>query len=247
MASHRIRGRQLSRDTEHRIALRRNLVQSLFEHGKIRTTHPKAKEIKAFAEKLITLARTGTLNNRRRVIAMLRDRRLTDEAQEFTGQTVVQKLFSDIAPAFADRPGGYTRIIKLPAIARIGDGGSLVLLQLLTEEAAHSILDSPLGRVASQAQRAPPSVRFQARQGPKIYGARNKIRRGHRRARKRRSEVITATTSKTVIQRHGHLRGHAAADRSSIHHSLINAQDMVSPTGEAPDLVFNLTGWLQSL
>ena len=69
MSSHMIRGRQLSRDTEHRIAMRRNLVQSLFEHGKVRTTLPKAQEVKAFAEKLITLARTGTLNARRRVIA----------------------------------------------------------------------------------------------------------------------------------------------------------------------------------
>ena len=65
---HMLRGRQLSRDTEHRKALRRNLVQSLFEHGKIRTTEPKAKEVKSFAEKLITLAREKTLNNRRRVI-----------------------------------------------------------------------------------------------------------------------------------------------------------------------------------
>ena len=71
MSSHMIRGRQLSRDTEHRMSLRRNLVQSLFEHGKIRTTLPKAKEVRAFAEKLITLARTGTLNCRRRVIAQL--------------------------------------------------------------------------------------------------------------------------------------------------------------------------------
>src|SRR5438094_2699405 len=97
---HMIRGRQLSRDTEHRVALRRNMVQSLFEHGKIRTTLPKAKEIKAFAEKLITLARQNTLNSRRRVIAMMQDRRLVDEEQEFTGQSVVQKLFSDVAPRF---------------------------------------------------------------------------------------------------------------------------------------------------
>ncbi|HSU66042.1 MAG TPA: 50S ribosomal protein L17 [Tepidisphaeraceae bacterium] len=128
-----IRGRQLSRDTEHRKALRRNLVQSLFEHGKIRTTYPKAKEVRGMAEKLITLAREGSLNSRRRAIAILQDRRLVDEDQEFTGQTVIQKLFSDIAPKFADRQGGYTRIIKLSDF-RIGDGGSLVLLQLLTEE-----------------------------------------------------------------------------------------------------------------
>src|SRR6185503_20697985 len=93
-------------------AMRRNLVQSLFEHGKIRTTLPKAKEVRALVEKLITLARSGTLNARRRVISYMNDRRLVDEDQEFTGQTVVQKLFSEIAPKFADRPGGYTRIIK---------------------------------------------------------------------------------------------------------------------------------------
>lgn len=133
MSSHMIRGRQLSRDTEHRKALRRNLVQSLFEHGKIRTTLPKAKEVRAMAEKMITIARAGTVNSRRRVISMIQDRRLVDKEQEFTGQTVVQKLFSEIAPKFADRQGGYTRIIKLSDY-RIGDGGSLVLLQLLTEE-----------------------------------------------------------------------------------------------------------------
>jgi large subunit ribosomal protein L17 len=135
MSRHMIRGRQLSRDTEHRKALRRNLVQSLFENGKVRTTLPKAKEVRAFAERLITLARTGTLTARRRVISALQDRRLVDQDQEFTGQTVVQKLFSDIAPKFKDRAGGYTRIIKT-ADYRIGDGGSIVLLQLLTEESA---------------------------------------------------------------------------------------------------------------
>jgi large subunit ribosomal protein L17 len=130
---HMLRGRQLSRDTEHRKALRRNLIQSLFENGKIRTTLPKAKEVRALAEKMITIAREGSLNSRRRVISLLQDRRLVDKEQEFTGQTVIQKLFSEIAPRFADRQGGYTRIIKLSDY-RIGDGGSLVLLQLLTEE-----------------------------------------------------------------------------------------------------------------
>jgi len=147
---HMIRGRQLSRDTEHRKALRRNLVQSLFEHGKIRTTLPKAKEVKAFAEKLITEARLGTLTARRRVIAALQDRRLTDENQEFItegAKTVVQKLFSDIAPKFADRRGGYTRIIKT-SDWRIGDGGDLVLLQLLTDEDAAS---APKGTVRRSA------------------------------------------------------------------------------------------------
>ncbi len=132
---HMLRGRQLSRDTEHRKALRRNLAQSLFEHGKVRTTLPKAQEVRAFAEKIITLARSKTLNNRRRVIQLLQDRRLVDKEQEFTGQTVVQKLFDEIGPSFADRPGGYTRIIKLSDY-RIGDGGSLVILQLAAEKSA---------------------------------------------------------------------------------------------------------------
>ena len=133
MSSHLIRGRQLSRDTEHRLALRRNLCQSLFEHGKVKTTLPKAKEVKAMAEKLITLARQNTLNSRRKVISLMRDRRLVDAEQEFTGKTVVQKLFDEVAPQFGDRAGGYTRIIKT-AKYRIGDGGSIVLLQLLTEK-----------------------------------------------------------------------------------------------------------------
>jgi large subunit ribosomal protein L17 len=134
MSSHRLFGRQLSRDSEHRKAMRRNLVQSLFEHGQVRTTMPKAQEVKGLAEQLITLARKGTVNDRRHAIALLQDRRLTDEDQEFTGQTVIQKLFAEIGPKFVDRKGGYTRIIKLSDY-RIGDGGSLVLLQLLTEEA----------------------------------------------------------------------------------------------------------------
>ena len=71
MSRHMVRGRQLSRDTEHRKALRRNMVQSLFEHGKVRTTLPKAKEVRAFAEKLITLARRNDLTSRRRVISLI--------------------------------------------------------------------------------------------------------------------------------------------------------------------------------
>jgi large subunit ribosomal protein L17 len=141
MSSHMIRGRQLSVDTEHRKAIRRNIAQSLIEHGQIRTTIAKAKEMRPFIEKLITLSRKNTLNARRRVIQLMQDRRMVDEEQEFIvndkGQpvTVVQKLFSEIGPKFADRQGGYTRIIKLPKW-RIGDAGDLVLLQLCTEESA---------------------------------------------------------------------------------------------------------------
>ncbi len=139
MSRHLMRGRQLSRDTEHRLALRRNMVQSLFEHGKVKTTLPKAKEVQGFAEKLITLARTGTLTARRRVIAALNDRRVTDSEQEFilnekgNPRTVVQRLFDEVAPRYKGRPGGYTRIIKL-AKWRIGDAGNIVQLELITDD-----------------------------------------------------------------------------------------------------------------
>ena len=132
MSSHKLFGRQLSRDTEHRIAMRRNLVQSLFEHGAVRTTMPKAKEVRGMAEKLITVAKTDSVLARRRVTQILNDRRLVDEAQEFTGQTVVQKLFAEVAPKFTSRQGGYTRIIKT-SDWRIGDAGDIVLLQLADE------------------------------------------------------------------------------------------------------------------
>jgi large subunit ribosomal protein L17 len=139
MSRHLVRGRQLSRDTEHRIALRRNMAQSLFEHGKIKTTLPKAKELVSFVEKLITLARKGDLNSRRRVIAQLQDRRVTDENQDFIlnekghEKTVVQRLFDEVAPRYVGRPGGYTRIVKL-GTWRIGDAGDIVQLELIPEE-----------------------------------------------------------------------------------------------------------------
>lgn len=134
---HRVAGRQLSRNTSHRRATRQNMASALFEHGAIRTTTAKAKELRRFVEKLITTAKKGTLHARRLVIAELRDRDVyaldaTKTDYERTGQTIVQKLFSEIAPKYADRPGGYTRIIRL-AERRIGDAGEQVILQLVEE------------------------------------------------------------------------------------------------------------------
>ena len=134
---HRVAGKQLSRTTSHRRALRRNMASSLFEHGAIKTTEAKAKELRRFVEKLITTAKKGTLAARRRVIQLLQDRDIYtfNEAEndyEFE-TTVVAKLFSEIAPKYTDRPGGYTRIIRI-AERRIGDGGKQVILQLVEEE-----------------------------------------------------------------------------------------------------------------
>lgn len=129
---HRVAGRHLSRTSEHRLALRRNMTASLFEHETISTTIEKAKEVRGFAEKLITLAKKGTLPARRRAIAMLNNRAIVtvEDGEPVKQGTVIGKLFSDIAPRYLDRPGGYTRIIKLPK-RRLGDAGQLVLLQLV--------------------------------------------------------------------------------------------------------------------
>ena len=117
------KGPRLGGSSSHQKALLANLATSLFEHGRIKTTEPKARALRPYAEKLITHAKKGTLHNRREVLKKIRDK------------DVVHALFAEIGPFFADRNGGYTRIIKLPTW-RIGDAGSHVLLQLCTEESA---------------------------------------------------------------------------------------------------------------
>jgi large subunit ribosomal protein L17 len=135
---HRLATKHFNRTSKHRTAMRRNMAASLIEHGAIRTTEAKAKHLKRFVEKLITVAKKGTLHARRQVIARLQDRAIytydakTDDYDR-EDQTVVQKLFDVIAPRYADRPGGYTRIIHL-AERRIGDAGKQVILQLIEDE-----------------------------------------------------------------------------------------------------------------
>jgi large subunit ribosomal protein L17 len=111
------------------------MVCSLFEHETISTTVEKAKEVKPFAEKLITLAKKGTLSARRRAISLLGNRDIVSEedGKIVKKGTVIGKLFSEIGPRYLDRPGGYTRIIPL-SLRRLGDNGKLVLLQLIGEQ-----------------------------------------------------------------------------------------------------------------
>jgi len=129
---HRVAGRRLGRTKEHRLAMRRNLVASLIQHETISTTIEKAKEVKPFAEKLITLAKKGTLAARRRAISLLgnRDMVADEDGQAVKTGTIVGKLFSELGPRYLDRAGGYTRIIRL-SMRRLGDNGQLVLLQLV--------------------------------------------------------------------------------------------------------------------
>jgi large subunit ribosomal protein L17 len=109
-------GRKLGRSSSHRDSLYRNLVAALLSHDRIKTTDEKAKEIRRFADRMVTLGKTGTLAARRRAVAYVRD------------QKAVQRLFSDIAERFKDRPGGYTRIVKLGT--RAGDAASMSIIEL---------------------------------------------------------------------------------------------------------------------
>src|SRR5688500_1774333 len=114
---HANKGRALGRTSEHKLALLRNMATSLFRHGRISTTTAKAKELRPFAEKLITLAKRGDLHARR-----LAGRKIYD-------RSVLIKLFDAIAPRFAERPGGYTRVLKLGH--RQGDGAEMALIELV--------------------------------------------------------------------------------------------------------------------
>jgi large subunit ribosomal protein L17 len=114
---HRRSGRKLGRDASHRKALYANLAGALIEHGRIKTTEAKAKEVRPIAEQMITLGRRGDLAARRQALAFLRK------------QETVHKLFADVAPRYADRPGGYTRIVKLGP--RLGDAAEMAYLELV--------------------------------------------------------------------------------------------------------------------
>ena len=114
---HQRSGKKLGRDSAHRKALYANLTGSLIEHGRIRTTETKAKAVRPVAEKMITLGRDGSIHARRQALAFLRS------------QEIVHQLFSEVAPRFKDRPGGYTRVIKLGP--RQGDAAPMAYLELV--------------------------------------------------------------------------------------------------------------------
>ncbi|HMC66808.1 MAG TPA: 50S ribosomal protein L17 [Gemmataceae bacterium] len=126
-------GRKLGRNASHRLALMRNLAAALIERERIITTVEKAKEARRFVEKLITLAKKETLHARRRALAKLgpaAGAQILDKEGEPTGMTILKKLFSELGPRFADRPGGYTRIIKRHE-RRLGDAGRTAIFELL--------------------------------------------------------------------------------------------------------------------
>jgi large subunit ribosomal protein L17 len=121
------KGPRLGGSSSHQKAILANLATALFEHGRIKTTEPKARALRPYAEKLITHAKKGTLHNRREVLKKIRDK------------DVVHNLFAEIGPFFADRNGGYTRIIKVEA--RKGDNAPMAVIELVQEKTVTSEAD----------------------------------------------------------------------------------------------------------
>jgi len=134
------KGRRLGGSSSHQKALLANLATSLFEHGRIKTTEPKARALRPYAEKLITHAKKGTLHNRREVLKKIRDK------------DVVHTLFAEIGPFYADRAGGYTRIIKVEA--RQGDNAPMAVIELVREKTVTS--EANRARKAGPAKKAAP-------------------------------------------------------------------------------------------
>lgn len=180
---HRVAGRKLGRKTNHRVAMWRNMAIALFTHGQITTTLPKAKSLKPFVEKIITTAKKNDIAARRRITRMLgRDQvvvdfdvkqldpddlqvkqregyRINKYGEILDGPKIVKKIVEDIAPRYADRNGGYTRIIKL-AKYRIGDGSDLCVIQLVgTEQAGPQVK----GQFSRRRQKADKRTAFAAR------------------------------------------------------------------------------------
>lgn len=131
------KGPRLGGSSSHQKALLANLATSLFTHGRIKTTEPKARALRPYAEKLITHAKKGTLHNRREVLKKIRDK------------DVVHSLFAEIAPHFADRNGGYTRIIKVEA--RQGDNAPMAVIELVREKTVTS--EAEKARKAAKAEK----------------------------------------------------------------------------------------------
>lgn len=137
------KGARLGGSSSHQKAILANLATSLFEHGRIKTTEPKARALRPYAEKLITHARKGELHNRREVMKKIRDK------------DVVHVLFAEIGPFFADREGGYTRIIKVEN--RKGDNAPMAVIELVREKTVTSEADRARRAAAAQAKAEAPA------------------------------------------------------------------------------------------
>ena len=151
---HRVAGRKLSRTSQHRDLMFRNMLVSLLMHERIRTTLPKAKEFRSLADKIITIGKKADLHARRRAFDLLRDR------------GAVKRLFEEIAPRFKDREGGYTRVYKMGW--RLGDAAPLALVELTTMSAPQKEKKSAVKKAKEVLKRvAPGRKKEKAKKGEK--------------------------------------------------------------------------------
>src|SRR4030043_1524661 len=139
---HRVAGRKLSRHTQHRELMFRNMLVSLLQYERIKTTLAKGKELRGWADRIISIGKKGTLHARRKAFALLRN------------EGIVKKLFDEIAPRFKDREGGYTRVYKLGW--RQGDGAPLSLVELVTFTAPKEKKKSPLKKAKEVLEKVTP-------------------------------------------------------------------------------------------
>jgi large subunit ribosomal protein L17 len=141
---HQLSGRQLSRNAPHRHAMLRNMSVSLLRHETIRTTLPKAKELRRVVEPLITLAKTDSEHHRRLAFSRLRD------------MAIVEKLFADLGPRFKARAGGYTRILRM--VPRAGDNAPMALMQLVDKAAEVVAGEKPAAAKPARKKKAAPAA-----------------------------------------------------------------------------------------
>jgi large subunit ribosomal protein L17 len=174
---HQLSGRQLSRNASHRHALMRNMSVSLLRHERIRTTLPKAKELRRVVEPLITLAKNDGEANRRLALARLRDRE------------IVEKLFAELGPRFRTRPGGYTRILRM--LPRPGDSAPMALMQLVEGPPA-AATEEPAGEPRKASRRAKAAAKAAAKAPAKAEAARKAAPKAHPKGEPQEAEPARA-------------------------------------------------------
>ena len=180
---HRVAGRKLGRTSMHRTALLRNLSTELFRHERIRTTLMKAKELRPFAEKLITLSKRETLHARRLVLRDIHDK------------DVVSKMFDTISSRFAQRPGGYTRIVKLGP--RRGDNAEMALIELIGAETGKKAAAAPAGAAATAEGAGKKEAKSKAPAKPKTEKKARTAREADDAASKKGSRTKSAAKTRT--------------------------------------------------
>ncbi len=181
---HRVAHRKLSRTTEHRLSLLRNMAASLITHERIRTTVAKAKELRPFVEKLVTLGKRDSLHARRRALSIL------------SSKTVVRRLFSDVSPRFSERPGGYTRILKLGP--RQGDGAPMAFIEFVDYEFKGGAAPAPSTKAKSKKKDEPVEPVEQEVEEVADVGEPEAEKPAKKKAAKKKTTAKKATKKKTT-------------------------------------------------